>query len=216
MQRPIVTLPADFLKFLQVDWDIDWRGQGLGETTGGGSSTVFNKFPRWIGSPSILLEGEPLAQWRGIRATAQGRVGIYRLPMVDPVGFDDGEAFPFFGAAFFAAGQDFADEPLSFAAKAAERGAQQIRVKADLAPRVGQIMSHEHWPFFVTWVQEISAGVFDLGVEMPMRQDVAAGDPIQLQGQGLFEAVEGSMGRVSYGLDRVSQVKLNFREVLNR
>ncbi len=221
MQRPIVTLPVDFMKFLQVDWDIDWRGQGLGENTGGGSSTVFNRFPRWVGSPGVYLKGDAIAQWRAIRATAQGRVGIYRLPMLDPVGFDCGPAahadVPFSNGVSFATGNGFAVEPLCFAALSAERGADQIRVSgAAVAPRIGQIMSQGHLPFMVTWVSEVAAGVFDLGIQMPLRQDVAAGDPIQLEGKGLFEVVEGGAGRSSYGVTRLTQVKLNFREVLSR
>lgn len=221
MERPIVTLPQDFLRFLNVDWDIDWRGQGLGETTGGGSATVYNKFPRWVGSPTIYLKGTALAQWRAIRATAQGRLGIYRLPMLDPVGIDPGQAGAietlFDDGAGFDSGTGFADQPLCFASMAADPGAEQIRVEnAAVAPVAGQIMSHGHWPFVVTWVSEVSAGVFDLGVQMPLRAGIAIGDPIQLQGEGLFEAVEGSMGRPSYGVTRLSTLTLNFREVLNR
>lgn len=219
MQRPIVTLPAAFLKFLQVDWDIDWRGQGLGETTGGGSATVFNRFPRWVGSPSVFLAGEALAQWRAIRATAQGRLGIYRVPMVDPVGFDAPlkSQQSFADGASFASGGGFVAEPLCFAEQAAAIGAEQIRIRGvEAAPRPGQIMSHGLWPFVVTWAQQVSDGVFDLGVQMPLRAAIAAGDPVRLEAMGLFEAVEGSMGRVSYDASRAAQVKLNFREVLNR
>lgn len=219
MQRAVVTLPAGFLKFLQVDWDIDWRGQGLGENTGGGSTVVFNRFPRWVGAPSVFLEGAALAQWRAIRAAAQGRVGIYRLPMVDPIGSDgvSDADLPFSDGASFASGHGFASEALGFAALAADPGAERIRVEgAPVAPRAGQIMSHGLWPFVVTWVQEVSAGVFDLGIQMPLRGAMAAGDPVRLEGMGLFEAIEDGMGRVSYGLDRAAQVKLNFREVLNR
>lgn len=218
MQRPIVTLPPGFLKFLQVDWDIDWRGQGLGENTSGGSAVVFNRFPRWVGAPSVFLDGAALAQWRGIRAMAQGRVGLYRLPMVDPVGFEAAseDELPFADGTSFASGAGFAAEALGLAALPAEAGAEQIRVEADVAPRIGQIMSHGFWPFTVTWVQQVSAGVFDLGIQMPLRGEMAAGDLIRLEGVGLFEAIEDGMGRVSYGLDRIAQIKLNFREVLNR
>lgn len=221
MQRPIVTLPHDFLRFLSVDWDIDWRGQGLGETTGGGSATVHNKFPRWIGSPTIYLKGAALAQWRAIRAAAQGRVGIYRLPMLDPVGIDPVNAgssdFFFDGGIGFDDRAGLVSDPVCFAAADASAGAEQIRVEGPAVdPVIGQIMSHNQWPFVVTWVAEVSAGVFDLGVQMPLREAIAAGDPVKLQGEGLFEAVEGSMGRPSYGVTRLSQLTLNFREVLNR
>ncbi|WIY23355.1 hypothetical protein [Parasedimentitalea psychrophila] len=220
MQRPIVTIPAGFLQLLEVDWDIDWRGQPPGNDTGGGTSVVYNRFPRWIGSPSILLQGDGIAQWRAIRAQAQGRVGIYRLPMVDPVGFvssalTGGTSFE--GGATFASGTGFAAEPACFAAAGAAAGAVQIRVEnAEVAPVIGQIMSHKLWPFTVTWVSEVSAGVYELGIQMPLRAAIAAGDTIKLQGEGLFEAVEDSMGRAGYDLDLVARPRLNFREVLNR
>ena len=172
MQRPIITIPAGFLHFLDVDWDIDWRGQPPGNDTGGGTSVVYNRFPRWIGSPSIVLQGEAIAQWRAIRAQAQGRVGIYRLPMVDPIGFTSGAApsgTSFAGGASFASGVGFASEPACFAVTDVSAGAVQIRVEnAEVAPVVGQIMSHKLWPFLVTWVSEVSAGVYDLGIQMPL------------------------------------------------
>lgn len=220
MQRPILTIPAGFLQLLEVDWDIDWRGQPPGNDTGGGTSVVDNRFPRWIGAPSILLQGDGIAQWRAIRAQAQGRAGIYRLPMVDPVGFasfalTDGTSFE--GGATFASGTGFASEPACFAAADAAAGAVQIRVEnAEVAPVIGQIMSHKLWPFTVTWISEVSAGVYDMGIQMPSRLTIAAGDTIKLQGEGLFEAVEDSMGRAGYGLDLVVRPRLNFREVLNR
>ena len=220
MQRPIITIPAGFLHFLDVDWDIDWRGQPPGNDTGGGTSVVYNRFPRWIGSPSIVLQGDAIAQWRAIRAQAQGRVGIYRLPMVDPIGFTSGATSggtSFAGGVSFASGVGFASEPACFAVTDVSAGAVQIRVEnAEVAPVVGQIMSHKLWPFLVTWVLEVSAGIYDLGIQMPLRTAMTAGDIIKLEGEGLFEAVEDGMGRAGYDVDLIARPRLNFREVLNR
>ncbi|WIY25115.1 hypothetical protein [Parasedimentitalea psychrophila] len=220
MQRPIVTLPADFLHLVDTNWDVDWRGQPPGNDTGGGTSVVYNRFPRWVGSPSIVLQGSAIAQWRAIRAQAQGRVGIYRLTMVDPVGFatsapSAGTSFE--GGATFASGVGFASEPACFAAADAAAGAVQIRVEnAEVAPVVGQIMSHKLWPFLVTWVSEVSPGSYDIGVQMPLRTAITAGDILKLEGEGLFEAVEDGMGQAGYNIDLVARLRLNFREVLNR
>jgi hypothetical protein len=220
MQRPIVTIPAGFLHLVDANWDIDWRGQPPGNDTGGGTSVVYNRFPRWVGSPSIVLQGDAIAQWRAIRAQAQGRVGIYRLSMVDPVGSTSVAApggTSFEGGASFASGVGFASEPACFAVADVSAGAVQIRVDtAEFAPVVGQIMSHKLWPFVVTWVLEVSAGTYDLGIQMPLRAAITAGDIIKLEGEGLFEAVEDGMGAAGYDVDLVARPRLNFREVLNR
>jgi len=225
MQRLIVTVPAAFLRFISVDWDIDWRGQSLGENNGGGSQVVYNRFPRWVGTPSIILQGSAIAGWRAIRAEAQGRVGIYRIPMCDPAGFHfsaTGAGVPAAGIPFsegptFESGYGFAYEPRCTASASAAAGATSILVEdSDAVPVPGQIMSANSWPFVVTSVTEVSSGVYDLTVQMPLRAAISAGDTVLLRGEGLFEAVEDSMGRPSYGAGRLSKVKLSFREVLNR
>ncbi|PXW78207.1 hypothetical protein BZA02_11110 [Ruegeria sp. P4] len=220
MKRPIVTVPHELLRFVEVDWDIDWRGQSNGDTTGGNSAVVFNKFPRWIGSPSLFLDADAMAMWRTVRAQAQGRLGIYKLTMIDPVGFDGDRSqqpLGFAGGGLFASGAGFAHDPLCFADSDAPAGATRIVISgAEHRPRPGQIMSHQMWPFVVTSVEERAGDVCALEIQMPLRVAIAKGDPIRLQGQGLFEAVEEGMGRSSYGLAMVSRPRLNFREVLNR
>ena len=72
------------MRMAQVNWDIDWRGQPSAERSDGSTQVVNNAFPRWVGSPRVVLNSGQLAQWRAIRWQAQGRLGIYRVFMVDP------------------------------------------------------------------------------------------------------------------------------------
>lgn len=225
MQRPVITIPSGFLREINCDWDIDWRGQSLGDNNAGISQTVYNAFPRWTGAPSLFLEGKAIAQWRAIRAQAQGRIGIYRMRMCDPAGFslwDTGVEVPETGISYatgrpFSTGYGFEYVPTCSAKKSASAGATEIRIEnAAAVPVPGQIMSHNYWPFAVTYVTSVSAGVYDLGVQMPLRAAIAAGDVIKLQGEGLFEASEEGMGRPGYDVSIVSRPQLSFREVLSR
>ena len=226
MQREIVTIPASLFRELKMTWDIDWRGQPGGQSNTGISQTVYNAFPRWVGQPEVFLNGSAITQWRAIRAQAQGRVGVYRVPMCDPLGFsmaDTGQSFPtgipFSNGQPFSTGFGFAYEPFAVAASAASAGATQIRVDVSavgVAPKTGQIMSHSEWPFMVTWVTEVSTDVYDIGIQMPLRAAIAVDDPVLMQGVGLFEAIDEGMGNPVYGATQFSTVRLSFREVLNR
>ena len=226
MQRSVITIPQGFLRKISVDWDIDWRGQSLGDSNSGSTQTVYNRFPRWVGSPEVLLHQAEIGQWRAIRAQAQGRTGLYRVEMCDPAVFrftDTGDQVPGFGIPFsdadqpFSSGQGFAYEPTCSAVSGASAGATSIRVEdADAVPSAGQIMSHNLWPFTVTYVTELGGGTYDLGVQMPLREAIPAGASIKLRGEGLFEAVEESMGRPKYGAGHAARTSLTFREVLNR
>lgn len=204
MQRPIVTIPNELLRTLNCDWDIDWRGQGVGSANGGNTQVIYNRFPRWVGTPRLLLYGAELAEWRAIRAQAQGYVGIYRLPMIDPIGFND----PALLISAFV--------PVATANLAANAGATTITVNADVAPNPGQIMSANDWPFVVTTVSDLSGGVYELGVQMPLREAIAVDDEINMQGVGRFEAIEENMGNPAYTASRVATISLAFREVLAR
>lgn len=219
MQRHIITIPPGFLRLLRVDWDIDWRGQSSGDRTDGSTQVVYNRFPRWVGRPEIFLQGAQVARWRAIRGAAQGRVGVYRIRMCDPVGFTDaslGDQIPYSNGLPHSTGAGFEYAPICTASLAAAAGATELRVAAGVAPNVGQIMSHDDWPFLVTSVETVSAGVYDLGVQMPLRAAIAAGDPINMQGTGLFEATDDTMGNPSYAAARVATVGLSFQEVLVR
>ncbi|NRB18058.1 MAG: hypothetical protein HRU33_10960 [Rhodobacteraceae bacterium] len=77
-------------------------------------------------------------------------------------------------------------------------------------------MSHDDWPFVVTWVTLISGDVYELSIQMPLRAAIAVGDLINLRGVGRFEAVDEKAGNPAYDLQRVSKIQLSFREVLTR
>ena len=224
MQRPIITIRPDLLRYLSCNWDIDWRGQSA-SLNSGISRTVYAGFPRWVGSPGVFLSGAALAEWRAIKATAQGRRGIYRLPLVDPIGFSPSgvgsydSGLPFSSGATFSNARGFAFEPFATCAVAVAKGATSLRVdtaSVGVAPAQGQIMSAGDWPFMVTSVLPVSGTLYDLTVEMPLRAAIAVDAPILMQGRGLFEAAEEGMGNAAYDANRVSQISLSFVEVLTR
>jgi hypothetical protein len=222
MQRELVTIPQNLLRVMNVNWDIDWRGQSAGDTTAGNSATVYNAFPCWVGAPKVGLVRDEITQWRAIRAKAQGRIGIYRVSMVDPLGFSmtgrnlSGKTFA--GGQNFSTGAGFANIPVCSAVNAAARGATEIRVSMadEPDPVSGQIMSHQDWPFVITSAMPVGGGLFDLGFEMPLRAAIAAGDLINLRGVGRFEVADAGAGNPAYDRRKVSEIQLSFRVVLNR
>lgn len=217
MLRPVITIPTDLLRQLRVTWDIDWRGQSAGDTNGGTTQVVYNAFPRWVGTPEALLIGAEILQWRAIRAQAQGLLGIYQVPMLDPLGHGEiGPAVPFSTGETFDTGQGFANEPLMQAASAAAVGATALTLSGDTAPRIGQIMGHGYWPFMVVGVDDVSPGVWSVSIQMPLRAAVGVGDTIRWQGVGLFEMVDASAGNPAYGVTRTTQIAIGLREVLTR
>lgn len=213
MTRPIVTIPPMLARELQYDWDIDWRGQSAGETTQGVSQTVRNAFPRFVGTLRFAPCGEEIARWRAIRAFAQGRVGIYRILLNDPVTFTpEWDGLTFDDGAFFSDGVGFADQPFWIATEAAAAGATTIKLTGDVAPKVGQFIGHGDWPAQVTWVKP----GYEIGVQMPLRAAISAGDKVYYQGTGLFEVVSETDGNPEYGFAKVSSVEVAFQEVLVR
>ncbi|AKO96833.1 hypothetical protein MALG_01657 [Marinovum algicola DG 898] len=229
MQREIVDVPRGLLRLLEVDWDIDWRAQGLRDSADGVSTAVINRFPRWSGSPRVVLSGERLRAWRAIRAEAQGLVGLYRVPMVDPVGYRPQAAaeaagiaatgVPFSTGEVFSHGQGFAFDPVALATAGFAAGAREITLDTATAggfPKVGQILSHDDRPFMVTAILATSGTECTIRIQLPLRADLPAGGRVQMQARGIFQAAEQQMGNPSYGRDQVSRVRLSFQEVLNR
>ena len=228
MKRSIITLPPQLLKWLVRSWDIDWRGQGAGDFTSGVTRTLYAGFPRWVVESPIILEREQILQWRAIRAAAQGRRHIYRIRMYDPQGFslsetggtEGGSGTPFSEGQYFETGFGFEYNPFALAVGAHAAGAEEIRVDVsscnDVAPKQGQIMSHNDWPFEVTWVQHVSGTVYDIGIQMPLRSAIADEDPVLMRGVGRFEAMDEGMGNPAYDPTRFSRPQLRFQEVLAR
>lgn len=223
MERPIVTVPRDFAMNLNMNWDIDWRGQPSGEQTSGTTQVVYNAFPRWMGSPESFLEGAQILAWRALRARGQGRRGIYIMEMCDPLGFVPSLSYPtgipFSNDEPFSTGYGWAHNPAFVARRDAARGDTSVRVDASdegITPVAGMILSHDDWPFIVTHVTHRSGNIYDLDIQMPLRADVSRDDPIRLRPRGRFEVLEDTTGNPEYRASRVSRIKLEFREVLTR
>lgn len=228
MTRPLVTVPLDLLTATEVDWDIDWRGQPGSESTADTTQVVYNRFPRWVGALSLVQPPEIIGRWRALRWSAQGRAGIYRLPMLDPAIFDraavlggmDAElGIPFSTGSYFSTGHGFYAGPFVAAAEAAAAGATELRLtipEAGLVPVPGQIVSADDRPMGVTCVVDEGGGTYRIGIQMPLRAAISAGDAISLVGIGRFEVLTDMAGRAGYGLNRVSTPGIEFREVLDR
>lgn len=228
--RRIITIPEGLFRYTTFSWRIDWRNQAAGDFTDGTTNTAFAGFPRWVGSPSIVLHNDDLLRWRAVRNMAQGRIGIFRVRIVDVAGWDDNEmvpdaawlsqGVPFAGGNVFANGLGWQYEPFALAAGPASRGATEVDLDMSpvggVAPRQGQIMSHDDWPFSVSWVQPMGDSIYRVGVQMPLRADISAGDFVLMRGTGRFEATEADMGSEDYDLQRVARPALQFTEVLRR
>ncbi|UWQ59968.1 hypothetical protein K3722_07510 [Leisingera caerulea] len=228
MQRHTVTVPLSMMRQIRVSWDIDWRGQGLGETNSGNSQVVYNAFPRWVGEPELLFGRALLGQWRAIRWQAQGRLGMFRIPMFDPAVMNvralaasaavEDNGIPFANGQFFSSGSGFEFSPFCEVLEDAPAGAEVLRVRmpgADYQPQIGQIMSHQDWPFGVTSVMPSGGGDYELGVQR-FTTAAAAGEMIPFLGVGIFEMVDDVTGRAVYSADLTARVPVKFREVLNR
>lgn len=225
MTRPLVTVPLDLLKLSSIDWDIDWRGQPAAESTADTTQVVYNRFPRWVGSIGLIHKREAIGRWRALRWSAQGRAGIYRLPMLDPGVFNrksmsqSSRCDLYSYASRFAAGDDFYDGPFIYAAAAAAAGAKEVRVSVPLLGQVpvpGQIISADDWPMGVTTVSYEGGSTYLIGVQMPLRAAISAGAAISLVGVGRFEVLDDMAGRAGYGPVAVSTTSIEFREVLTR
>ena len=228
MTPAIVTLPLDLMVQSVVDWDIEWRGAPDMQTIAGGTVSVVNQMPRWIGRPSLVLTEALIARWRAIRWAARGRVNVYRVQMFDPLvrsrgSFSGASAAFRAGLAFstgarFSTGSGFAYAPFVLA-HAAAAGAEEIEVTVPdggVVPGLGQIMSHDDRPFGVTSVTALGGAEYRLTVEMPLRAAIPEGGIVNHIGTGLFKADSDAMGQAAYGPMKVAQPQLSFVEYLNR
>jgi hypothetical protein len=82
-------------------------------------------------------------------------------------------------------------------------------------PRVGQILSHDDFPFGVAGVISLGGGDYQLEVAR-LWSNIAVGDQISLIGTGLFELVSGDTGRPVYGNEMVATFSVQWQEVLAR
>lgn len=213
----IITIPHGVMRVLNCDWDIDWRSQSAGEGVDGGEQIFESPFPRWIGSPQLVLHDEALRLWRATRAKARGRVNVYRVPMIErgtppsAHGQTDLHGGPLVG--------DFGDGPTAVLAANAAAGATQITVTEEFFPAlVGSFISIADWPYIVV-AREAVAGTghgWRLTIEMPLRRPAVAGAVVNLVAHGLFRARDDTMGNPETGLDGVARPQLSFAEWIGR
>ncbi|MEP2782300.1 MAG: hypothetical protein ABJP33_07725 [Pseudoruegeria sp.] len=218
MSRPIVTIPTDLMRVLDVNWDMEWRGQPPASTVGGIDVATYNRFPRFIGAPSLVLAGDRIARWRAVRAAAGGRTAVYQVPMIDPITAQSGPEVPYSEGQFHSAGQGFEYRPTVELIEAAAAGDTSILIDetgADFAVKPGAFLSYNFWPFTVTSRIALSDGQVELGVAM-LRTAIPAGSKIEQRARGLFVAADDQMGNPAYGLNLVSRAKLSFVEYLDR
>ncbi len=228
MSRTVVTIGYQLMRLAQAEWSIDWRGSPTAEATSSFTQTVFNAFPRWVGTLGLLVRRDMVGQWRAAMWAGQGRAGIYRVPMIDPATFNRlavlsaqqaAQGNPFSTGAYFSTGAGFDAGPFIPATEAAAAGSTEIRVTATdaaLVPVAGQILSADDWPMGVTYVLPEGDGVYRLGIQMPLRAAIAEGAPVRLVAMGRFEVLDDLSGQPVYGASPISTASLKFREVLNR
>tara|TARA_R110002051_G_scaffold325869_1_gene432670 strand:+ start:20284 stop:20955 length:672 start_codon:yes stop_codon:yes gene_type:complete len=223
MQREIITIPVGLLKTTTFDWDIEWRTQGIPDGLDGHGGVGISDFPRWIGSPSIVLVREAIAQWRAVRWQAQGRTHLYRVTIFDPfvkTPARDAKGNPFSTGRFFSTDQGFDNQPFYTCAADAAKGDDGFTVTVPEglpAPFAGQIVSDENdWPVGITSVTASGADTYDLTVRPLLRAAIPSGSAIYLRAKGLFTAPEDQMGNPSFDANWVSRPQLQFREYLGR
>lgn len=223
MQRQLITVPASLFKPTDFSWDIDFRSAKLDQDLDGGDEVQLSSFPRWIGSPTLVLSDHEIAAFRAIRWHAMGRAGVYRIRMFDPImavplGPDNG--VPFSTGERFSTGKGFAFDPFYTCTKAASIGADVLRVSVPAdgpAPRPGQIVSDQSdWPIGITSVTQVSGTQYDLTVKPNLRAAIASGDQISMEATGRFVSLGDTVGNPSFGTSLVSRPKLEFREYLLR
>ncbi len=223
MIRELITIPDSLFKTTTFNWDIDFRSEEFGGGLDGGEGVMVSAFPRWIGSPSLVLHGSEISQFRAIRWHAMGRAGVYRVKMHDPcmsieVGPENGN--PFSTGERFSTGSGFAYDPFYTCAKSAAQGSDVLQVNMPSGapePQPGQIVSdRQDWPIAITSVTALSSTKFELTVKPYLRAAIASGDAISMEATGRFVAVGDLVGNPEFGLTPHSRPQLQFREYLLR
>ncbi len=223
MARAIITMPASINKRLSaIDWDIDWRTQPSPEGTDGNSRVMVGGFPRWVGSLNLTLFRDDILTWRATRAQAKGRLGLYRVIMVDPIVPVPIEGQPWGNGQPWANGLPWVGESFWVVETAAARGATSVRVTIPTdapVPKVGQIVSHDDWPTRVV-AASLASGVWTLTIDRPLMAAAQINDTIDLRAKGVFEASDDAAGNPSYESGRTrrhtSYATIQLREYLSR
>ncbi len=222
MERPIVTIPRGLWRELEMDWHIDWRGQTAGTSLAGQTKVLYNAFPRWKGTPKFTLVGEQFLKWRAILAEAQGHVGIFRVPMIDPIAYERPNANVPLTDANMTTGTGQEYTPTALAVGDHAIGVDTVRLDCSITgevPAAGQTMSHgEDWPFVIRWADPVEgmADHYDLQIAPPLRADMPEGQEVRYEAIGRFELADKDQGFPAYGANRVGSVSIPLQEVLTR
>lgn len=231
MDRPLITVPPNMFRMTTADWDIDWREQSLAGRLDGISQTMFSQFPRFVASPSLTFFGGEIAEWRAVRAAGQGMLGIYRIHMTDPVGFDGSSVgvterdmtlgLPTSDGNLLTNGLGFHFDPVALVGAGAAVGDGSITISTaptdGVPPEPGQLISYgEDWPAVVTYVTQTNGFVYEIGVEPPLRSVIAVDEQIKYRAVGRFEVTESLSGRPTYEANKLSETSISLREVLYR
>lgn len=215
MNREIIDVPLLLSRAMTMDWRPDWRGQPSAVGLDGSEQVVYNRFPRFIGSPQIAVRPEALGHWRALILRGEGRVNAYRfrMPTFKTRGAvswrDDWRAYE--------AGLYVEPRPQILCPAGATAGATSIVVDETSAPRpipVGCYLSHDDWPFAVVG-RSGSGAATTLEVKM-LRRAIPPGGQIDLVARGLFLATSDAMGFPEYGVERVARPQLELQEWITR
>lgn len=217
MIRAQITVPRVLMRAAVCNWDIDWRGQPPAQDVGGGEQIVYNAFPRFIGSPQIILPRQMIGAWRALRAQAQGRVNAWVVPMIDPVSYAVGRGSWQSDWEAYLAGQYVEPRPKVVATAAASAGATTITVDetgAQEPVRIGAYLSYDDWPFIVT-ARSGSGAAVTLTVAM-LRTAIPDEAEIDLYARGVFVSVDDAAGGAQYALNGPMAVQPSFVEWVTR
>lgn len=215
--REIIDVPRIFMRAAVCDWRPDWRGQATQGDIGGGDQTVYNRFPRFVGSPPLVLPEPMIGAWRALILRGQGRVNAYRIRMIDPIGHHIASAGWWSDWQAWRSGQYVEPRPQVFCVGAVLAGASSITVDESGARepvRIGAYLSHNDWPFAVTGRSGSGAATV-LQVTM-LRRPIADGAAIDLFARGIFTAADDAMGWPDYDTSRVARPVLALQEWITR
>lgn len=212
----IIDVPLLFSRVAEVNWRIDWRGQGAVQGLNGSDQIINNAFPRWVGSMPLILPPQMIPAWRAIVGRGAGRANVYRVRLLDPIGFESASQ------GWRADWEDYrlglyVERRPQVTCTGAAAGATTITVdeRSIAEPvRVGSIMSHDDWPFLV--LGRSGAGAATVLSVTALRRAIPAGAFIDCIARGLFRATDDASGWPSYGINRVASPTLDLAEWITR
>lgn len=220
MTPVIIDIDLPLMRQVTFNWRIDWRGRPPSQGLNGIEQVVYNAAPRIVGEPVVYLEGSALLYFRALIARGRGRVNVYRVPLLDPLGHQPkprGGSVWSHEFAAWRAGHYVEVRPQVACAAGAAAGAASIVVNETglaVPVQVGQWMSYDDWPFMVATRSGAGAAV-TLGVER-LAVAIPPGGLVDVHARGLFRATDDAMGWPSYGAGGFAEQPLSFVEWMLR